>query len=231
MFGSSKPVVLEPYSRRRSRRLMPRWLVLLLTGAALGVGGVILVQERHLPPRLSAAESAQLRSAFEEAESDRQRLKLELVDTTKRLETALGENKQLSEQLSESRQAVEDLRNDVGTLVASLPPDPRGGAISVRAARITTKGQKLDYDVVLSRDRASAGKPLTGVMRLVVAGDSARGPETKIASAPIAISVGAYESLRGSLPLPEGFKPRQTTISLQDRVDGKQLGMRVVYVK
>ncbi len=230
MFGSSKPVVFEPYGRRRSRARVPRWLVLLLTGVALGVGGVILVQERHLPPRLSAAESAELRKSFDEAETDRQRLKLELVDTSKRLETALEDNKKLTADLSESREAVDDLRADVGTLVASLPPDPRGGAISVRAARITTKGKTLDYDVVLSRDRAT-GKPLTGVMRLVVAGDSARGPETKVSSEPIAISVGAYESLRGSLALPEGFKPRQTTISLLDRVDGRQLGMRVVYVK
>lgn len=231
MFGSSKPVVFEPYGRRRTRRFPPRWLVLLLTGAALGVGGVVLVQERYLPPRLTAAESTQLRSSFNEADSERQRLKLELVDTSKRLETTLAENKKLADDLRDSRESVEHLRDDVGTLVASLPPDPRGGAISVRAARISSRGQKLDYDVVLSRDRTPGGKPLTGVMKLVVAGDSAKGSETTFASEPIAISVGAYESLRGSVTLPDGFKPRQTTISLLDRVDGKQLGMRVIYVK
>ena len=34
-----------------------------------------------------------------------------------------------------------------------------------------------------------------------------------------------------ALPLPEGFNPRQTTIHVRDRVDGKLLGMRVMYVK
>lgn len=231
MFGSSKPVVFEPYGRRKTRRVLPRWLVLLLTGAVLGVGGVILVQERHLPPRLSASESTQLRRAFDEADSERQRLKLELVDTSKRLETTLAENKKLGDELRDSRETVEHLRDDVGTLVESLPPDPRGGAISVRAARFSSKGQKLDYDVVLSRERATGNKPLSGVMKFVVAGDSGRGSETTFSSEPIAISVGAYESLRGSVTLPDGFKPRQTTISLLDRVDGKQLGMRVIFVK
>ena len=100
----------------------------------------------------------------------------------------------------------------------------------MRAARFSSKCQKLDYDVVLSRERAG-GKPLSGVMKFVVAGDSGRGSETTFSSEPIAISVGTYESLRGSVTLPDGFKPKQTTISLLDRVDGKQLGMRVIFVK
>ena len=36
----------------------PRWLVLLIGGIAVGAAGVVLVQERYLPPRrLSAAEA------------------------------------------------------------------------------------------------------------------------------------------------------------------------------
>jgi hypothetical protein len=36
--------------------------------------------------------------------------------------------------------------------------------------------------------------------------------------------------LRGSLPLPDAFVPRQTTIQVLDRVGGKVLGMRVMLV-
>ena len=61
MFGRSRPVVFNPYGRRRSRWRLPRWLVLLLLGAALGVAGVLLAQERYLPPRLSAAQSVQFK--------------------------------------------------------------------------------------------------------------------------------------------------------------------------
>ena len=51
MFGRSRPVIFNPYGRRRSRFRVPRWLVLLLVGAALGMAGVLAVQERWLPPR------------------------------------------------------------------------------------------------------------------------------------------------------------------------------------
>ena len=54
---------------------MPRWLVLLLTGIAIGAAGVIVVQERYLPPRLSATESTELHQSFEQADKDRTRLK------------------------------------------------------------------------------------------------------------------------------------------------------------
>ncbi|HJV70446.1 MAG TPA: hypothetical protein VJ693_14915, partial [Ideonella sp.] len=73
MFGRSKPVVFDPYGRRRSRWRMPRWLVLLLVGIVIGGGGVLFVQQRYLPPRLSAEASAALRSSFEQADAERLR--------------------------------------------------------------------------------------------------------------------------------------------------------------
>ena len=44
------------------------------------------------------------------------------------------------------------------------------------------------------------------------------------------VSVNSTQSLRGSVPLPETFNPRQTTIQVLDRVGGKLLGMRVMLV-
>ncbi|WP_428422115.1 hypothetical protein [Methylibium sp.] len=226
-----KPVVFDPYGRRRSSWRLPRWLVLLLTGIVLGAGGVVLVQERYLPPRLSASASTALRASFEQAEAERQRLQGELGDTSKRLEAALADRKGLADELATSRGTTEQLRKDVAAVVASLPPDPRGGAVEVRAGRFTADGAALAYDVILTRERAAAGKPLTGVLQFVVAGASARGTETTVSLKPVAISLGSHESLRGSVPLPEGFKPRQATVNVLDRVDGKLLGMRVMYVK
>ena len=183
-----------------------------------------------MPPRLSATESATLQASFEKADSDRQRLTRELADTSKRLDTALSDTKRLTAAAATSRETTDRLRELASSLVASLPPDPRGGAIEVRAARFSIDGGALAYDVVLTRERAGS-KPFTGVMQLAVIGSSAKGPETSAALKPVPISVGPYENLRGSLPLPEGFKPQQASISVLDRIDGKVLGRRVMYVK
>ena len=116
------------------------------------------------------------------------------------------------------------------SLVASLPPDPRGGAVEVRAARFGVDDGALTYDLVLTRDR-SAAKPLAGVLQLLVTGTNARGVETTATLQPVNVSIGPYESLRGSVPLPEGFKPRQATLNVLDGPGGRALGKRVMYVK
>jgi hypothetical protein len=229
MLGSSKPVPFDPYRNRRSRRRVPRWLILLLSGTAIGAGGVVLVQERYLPPRLSAAETTTLRSAYEDADSARLRLKGELADTTKRLQTALADQKTQADQFTASQATVERLRLDLAAVVDSLPPDPRGGTVEVRAARFIAKGGKLAYDLVLTRERATA-TPLATAVLLIVEGDSARGGDNNVKSPTIAVTIGSHEIVRGSLPLPEGFRPRQTTIQVQDR-SGRPLGMRVLPVR
>lgn len=229
MFGSSKPVVIDRYGRRRGR-LVPRWLVLLLFGIAVGAGGVVLVQERYLPPRMSAAETTQLRQSFEQADSERARLKTDLAATTKRLDAALSDGKSGAGELAASRQTVERLRESLAFVAEALPPDPRGGSVEVRAARFSFAPGKLDYDVLLYRDKAG-GKPLAGVVQFVLAGDSARGTATTVTTKPVAVSVGRHEGIGGSVALPEGFRPRQATVNVLDRVDGKPLGMRVMYVK
>ena len=100
MFGSSKPVVFDPYGRRRKRARVPRWLVLLLLGIAVGIAGVLLVQERYLPPRLSADASAKLQRDYEQADAERQRLTQALAENGRRLERALADAKRQAEELS-----------------------------------------------------------------------------------------------------------------------------------
>lgn len=230
MSGTYKPVAFDPYGSRRRRRGLPRWMWLLLTGTAIGVAAVLFVQQRVLPPRLSAAASAELRSSLAEAERERDRLQRELTETSARLARTLAEKQALDTELGGSRATIAALREDVASVLAALPPDPRGGAVEVRAGRFTVDAGRLVYDLMLSRDKPGSA-PLQGVVQLVLAGDGQRGGSTSVALKPIAVSLGAYQSLRGSLPLPPDFRPSQTTVRVLDRPDGRQLGMRVMLVK
>jgi hypothetical protein len=202
--------------------------MLMLLGIGFGAGGVLFVQERYLPPRLSAEASAQLRQSFERGDAERRRLQGELTATSDRLRGTLDENKRLASEVGARGETVQRLRQDIASLVASLPPDPRNAPVAVRAARFEVQGDTLAYNVVLSREHAG-GNPFGGVMQLVVAGASGRADD-KVTLAPVPISVGLYDTVRGSLPLPQGFKPRQTTIHVLDKVGGKLMGMRVMNV-
>jgi hypothetical protein len=230
MFGRSRPVVIDTYGSRQRRKGVPRWLILLLVGGVAGAAGVVYVQERHLPPRLSTAESTHLRASFTEADAERRRLRSELAETARKLDATLGENSRLGEELAASRQGIERLREDLAFVTGALPSDPRGSAVEVRAARISRAGQRLAYEVALAREGAQ-GKPVAGVMQLVATGDSSRGAETSVSLEPVAISVGSHQVVRGAAPLPEGFVPRQCTIRVLDRPGGQLLGTRVMYVR
>lgn len=231
MLGSSKPIPFDPYRGRRSRGGVPRWLVLLLTGTALGAGAVVFVQERYLPPRLSAKESETLRTSFETAEAARLRLQGELTENAKQLQTALADKKKASEDRTTSTATTERLRQDMAALVAALPPDPRGGSVQVRAAQFVAQGGGVAYDVVLTRARSAGGAAMNGVVQFVVAGVSSRGVDTSLSPQQVSVAMGPHEVVRGNLALPEGFKPREATIQVLDRSGGRSLGMRVLPVK
>lgn len=229
MFGRNKPVVLDRYGHRRSRLRIPRWLVLLLLGVATGAGGLVYLQENHLPKRLSASASVELQQAYTQADAERTQLRADLAATTKKLEAALAEAKTNATELATSRQTVERLRTSLEFVAGALPPDPRGGTVEVRAAQFTAQGGKLDYDVLLFRDKGA--KPMAAVVQIVVAGEGASGTATNVSLKPTAVSVGRLEAVGGNVPLPEGFRPRQATVNVLDRPDGRLLGMRVLYVK
>jgi hypothetical protein len=229
MHGQFKPVAFEPLGRQRSSWRPPRWLVVLVLGAAAGTGGVIVAQEQLLPPRLSAAESSALRTQLAQAEQDRDRARSDLSATTQRLDATVAERKALADELAADRERTKNSRADQDFLIAALPPDPRPGAVEVRAARLIKQRGALGYEVLLTRSKGG-NSPLAGVMQFVVTG-SAGGVERHITLEPIKVNVGSALSLRGSLPLPETFNPKLTTINVLDRVGGKTLGMRVMYVQ
>ena len=228
MWGQNKPVVLS-YGRPRSRWSLPPWLVLLILGAGAGAAGVIYVQEKHLPPRLSAAASTELRAAYEQADADRRQLRADLDAATQKLQAAQAQGKKLGDDLAAGRSGTEKLRQDLDFAVDALPPDPRGGTVEVRAGRLQRKGVGLAYEVALTR--SAGAKPMNAVLQIAVSGAGASGAESRVVAKPLPLSLGAYEIVRGTLPLPEGFRAGQATITVLDRPDGRQLGMRVLYVK
>jgi multidrug efflux pump subunit AcrA (membrane-fusion protein) len=222
--------MFDSLGSRRPRRGVPGWLLLLLGGVLAGGAAVLTVQERYLPARLSADESATLRQSYEQADGQRQRLQAELAQTQARLQSALAEKGRLIEELAASRAQAERWRDDLAAVVLALPPDPRGGSVEVRAGQFSARAGALDYQVVLLRE-GNPRKPLSGVLQLTVVGESARGAPATLALKPIALSLLGHEVMRGSLPLPEGFKPRQTTVQVLEREAGKPLGMRVLLVR
>lgn len=224
-----KPVAFEPYGRRRSGFRLPRWLLLLLLGAASGIAGVIFVQERLMAPRLSAGESSELRAKLAQTETERDRLQADLAATTKQLQSTQAERSTLANDLAADRERTKNSRADFEFLVASLPPDPRGSSVEVRAARLVRQRGALGYEVLLTRGK-NAPAQVAGVMQFVVTGLT-NGVERHLTLEPIKINVSSHQSLRGTLPLPESFTPKLTTVNLLDKVGGKPLGMRVLYVQ
>jgi hypothetical protein len=229
MFGSSsKPVVLS-YGARRKRARPPAWLLWWGAGVVVGAGGLWYVQEEHLPPRLSAEASRELRAAFDQADAERRSLRTQLDATTQRLDAAQGTLKRQEAELAAPRAEAQRLRDELAALIDALPADPRGGAVQLRAGTLALRAGKLAYDVVLTRE--AANPMLSGVLQVSVLGLTARGAESTVALDPVKLSLGRHSLLRGSLALPEGFRPRQATVQVLDAPGGKALGMRVWLVK
>jgi Skp family chaperone for outer membrane proteins len=229
MFGSRKAIVFDPYRGQR-RRKTPAWLLLLVLGFALGIAAVAAVQQKLLPPRLSAADSHALRESFAQASAERDRLLSERDSLQQQLDKASSEARERETALTASQSSAENARADLATLLATLPPDPRAAqnTVEVRAARFTARRGGLDYQVVLTRRKAT--KPLAGVMQIVVVGSSAGGKPTTLTMEPVALSVKDHEIVSGSMPLPDDFTPRQTTVRVLDGPEGRSLGMRVLNV-
>jgi hypothetical protein len=231
MFGSrSRPIVFDPYRGRR-RRGLPSWLWLLMFGIAVGVAAVIGIQQELLPERLSAAASADLRAALETAEAERASLRAERDALQARAAAQDSGVKERDAALAAAREQAARLQGDLKALLATLPPDPRAktNAVEVRAGRFQARRGSLDYELVLTTRRA-AGRPLAGVLQLVVSGAGAGGRATTVTLDPVRLSVDGHEIVTGTVRLPDDFTPRQTTVQVLDRPAGRVYGMRVLNV-
>lgn len=231
LFRRNGPVVFEPYAYGRRRKwAVPRWLLLLLAGIAIGAGGLFYVQEEYLPPRLTPEESQQLQARVGELDAERARLQAALDKATGDARGAQTEGERLAADLAGARASIERLQKDVALFGDVMPPDPRDGAIGVRGARFANDGGQLAYHVLLMREH-NGKRPFKGVMELVVAGERASGRSETITLDPVEVSLAGYQHLTGKLPLPEGFAGRQVTIRVLDRAGGTLQGMRVFNVR
>lgn len=230
MFRRSREVSFSRYDRRRSRWHLPGWLWLLLAGTALGAGGVVYVQEKLLPPRLSAEASARTTAAYAQAEAERVRLLQVQAKLNAQLAAATEAQQKQAAELAAGRVSIEQLQGQLAALFAAFPPDPRPSAVAVRAMRFAAEGGELSYDLALSRER-SAGRPLAAVMQLVVTGASAQRGDAAVTLPPVTVNLGPQAVLRGTQPLPEGFRPRQATVRILGGSGGPLLGMRVGLVR
>jgi hypothetical protein len=234
--GRLRPLRLEPPPRLS----VPRWLLILLLGIGLGAGGLSYVERNVLPPRLSPGESQALQSRATALETERARLQGEIGRSDAEARTAAqaaareiasmrAENEKLSADLAAARESVAPLERDVALFTAILPPDPRGGAVAVRAARFANDAGKLDYHVLLTRD-AEDGNAFEGVMELVMTGTRG-GRDATVTLDPVPVSLERHRHLQGELALPPGFDGRQVTVRVLDRAEGRLMGMRVYYVR
>ena len=66
------------------------------------------------------------------------------------------------------------------------------------------------------------GKPMVGVLQLVVTSEAARGVDTSVPLKLIALLIGSHLVVRGSVALPEGQRPRRVTIQVLDRGGGRR---------
>ncbi len=234
MFGRSKPATFKPvpYTRqrrgRRGRRV-PRWLLILVLGVALGAGGLWYVEEQHLPPRLSAEASQRVLEQRDDAERQRARLESELKQSTTKMQQAQAEAARGSEDLAGARKRIEALQQDVAELIAALPRDPRAQAIGIRAASFGTANGRLDYNVVFTRER-KGNDVFRGALQLAIEGRRASGREDTLVMPAVPLSIAEWEALQGSAPLPDGFNPRQVTIRVLDGPAGKVVSVRVYNV-
>ncbi|HMN81110.1 MAG TPA: hypothetical protein PKA20_14415 [Burkholderiaceae bacterium] len=231
MFGRSRrPTVFKPvpYMRPRSRWRVPRWLMILVTGIALGVGGLMYLQARHLPKGMSPDEAQRVLGELDAATKERDRLKTDLQKTTEQLQAEQGEGTRVKDDLGNARRTIDRLQKDLAQFVQALPPDPRGSAIAIRAASFSTTVGQIGYHIVFTRARKSDDS-FKGVMQLVVTGQRG-GREETVPLSPVPMTVEAYQHMSGTQPLPEGFAPREVTIRVLRGPGGEMLSMRVFKV-
>ena len=229
LFRRNGPVYLESGGYRR-KRAVPRWLIILVAGAALGAGAVLYAQ--HLGPRrLTLEESKTFQDRTGALERENARLKADVSDKERLLQAARDEGARLTTEARAARETAETLKKGLALFEQVLPPDPRAGIVAVRAAKFGAEGESLGYQVLLTRD-AAARKPLKGVVEVLVAGRRPGGRDETIGPDPVPLAFeNSYLHVRGSLPLPAGFTSQQATVRVLDGEGGKLLGMRVFNVR
>ncbi len=232
LFSSRKPVVFQhsAYGATRRRRGVPRWLMLILTGIALGAGGVLFLQSSYGPPRLTAEESQQLHHDLNAANIEKQRLQAQLDQFSHGQQEAQSNASRFKAELDTARARVAEQQANITALIDSIPADPRGTSPGISSATFRNVEGNLDYQLLIMQD--SADKPeFNGKMTLVVEGVYPNGRVVTINLDPIPFTVGHYGFVRGQVPLPNGMRARLVTARITEGEDTRLRATRTLRVR
>ncbi|MBV6273560.1 hypothetical protein KVP09_11670 [Alcaligenaceae bacterium CGII-47] len=233
LFGSSNRPAFKPtpYGYTRRRKGIPRWLVLMLAGIALGAGGVLFLQRSYGPPRLTAEQSEQLRMDLNSATLDKQRLQTETKQLKENLDQATQSVAEQAEKITQLQQNYAQLESGVSSLIQAIPADPRGANPGVRAAEITSTGQQLSYNVLLIQNPQEGGtQAFDGQVKLIASGSYRNGQNVHIDITTEPLHMMRYTDIQGEATLPDGFRVRQVTIQITPTDSDKVVSTRTIRV-
>lgn len=233
LFGSSNRPAFKPtpYGYTRRSKGIPRWLVLLLTGIALGAGGVLFLQRSYGPQRLTAEQSEELRMDLNTANLDKQRLQSETKQLKTNLDRATQTTQQQSEQITRMKQDYTDLKSGISGLIEAIPADPRGTSPGIRSADMVGTSGQLSYRILLIQDSEDSGtQAFDGQIKLIASGHYSNGKTVYVDVLTAPLHMTLYKEVRGEAALPEGFRARQITIQITPEGSDKIASTRTIRV-
>ncbi len=231
MFGRSQRATFKPsvYQPGQRTRRMPRWLVLLMVGIALGAGGVLFLQTNYGPQRLTVEQSEQLHSELSASNMERQRLQTQLEEATQQRDANKSGHEKLTSDLAESRTKIETLNKELVLFQDAMPPDPRGGNLGIRSASFKRAPGLLDYQVLVMREDRT-GAPFKGTLTFAIEGSYPNGRAATVTPEGPALTVDRYDYALGQLKLPDGFTARVVVLRVLDP-NQKQQAMRIYNIR
>jgi len=231
MFGRSQRAVFKPsvYQPGQRTRRLPRWLVLLLVGIALGAGGVLFLQTNYGPQRLTVEQSESLHSELSASNLERQRLQTQLDEAIQQRDANKSGHEKLTSDLADARSKIETMNKELVLFQDAMPPDPRGGNLGIRSATFKRAPGLLDYQVLVMREDRT-GAPFKGTLTFAIEGSYPNGRAATVTPEGPALTVDRYDYALGQLKLPDGFTARVVVLRVLDP-NQKQQAMRIYNVR
>ncbi|MFT0534255.1 hypothetical protein ACMHYJ_15705 [Castellaniella hirudinis] len=233
-FASKRPTFKPtPYGYTRRSRGIPRWLLLLVTGVVLGAGGVLFLQRSYGPQRLTVEQSEQLRIDLNTANLENQRLNNEAKAIRQDIAQAKETRQAQDIRMQQLRKQAADMEAGVASLIAAIPPDPRGTSPGIRYADLVTQDSTLAYQVLLIQDLADGQTEtpnLRGEIKLIGIGTYPNGNTGYVDLMTQPLDMGRYVVINGQTELPKAYRLRQVTIQIMGEGSDKVIATRTLKV-
>ena len=231
IFGGSRENVFRssPYSSGRRGRRIPRWLILLLVGIVLGVGGVLFLQHNYGPKQLTVEESSKLLNDLQVVTLERQSLQTQLDQVQGERDRNQSAQQKAAADLVQANERIATLTQTLQILQDAVPADPRGGNIGVRWGEITARAGVVNYRALVMREQSGKSPAFQGQFVVELAG-TRNGRADTVVSEPVAFTLERFAPLQGTIALPDGFVPRKATLRVND-AQGRTQAMRIYFVR